>query len=167
LIVGSLYILGAILVSFDLRWDDPKLPRLSWLAINNTHYTGSSSNSTFKQSDSAFVIAASDSVMTGSHLLADFINVCVIITALTTANTTLYVASRTLFSLTKGIQDTSDSSWIKKFLAFFGKTNRRRVPMRAIAASTCFCWAPFLYLGKRGYNLETVSGTLYDKCLGF
>lgn len=143
-----------MLVSFDLRWDDPQLPRLSWLATNN---------STSNKSDSAFVIAASNS---GLPKLADFITVCVITTALTTANTTLYVASRTLFSLTKGIQDTADSPRIKKFLAFFGKTNHRRVPMRAIAASTCFCWIPFLYLrdsNAPGTTLAAVSGRLCGK----
>ncbi len=164
-IVGLIYILGALLVSFDLAWDDPQLPRLSWLAIQDSHNIDSTVDSTSNKPDSAFVIAASNSVIAGSQILANFITVCILITALTTANTTLYVASRTLFSLTKGIKDRPDSPRIKKFLAFFGKTNHRRVPMRAIAASTCFCWVPFLYLRKSNAptRLASVSGRLFGK----
>lgn len=150
---GLIYILGALLISFDLDWDDPQLPRLSWL------YNGS--DSTSRKSDSAFVIAANNSRISGHQELANFITVCILITALTAANTTLYVASRTLFSLTKGIQANASSPWITKFLSFFGKTNHRRVPMRALAASCCFCWVPFLYLSNKnapGTTIGAVSG---------
>ena len=166
IIIGSIYILGALLVSFDLRWDDPQLPRLSWLATKENDNVDSNFEIASQKSDSAFVIAATNTLMAGSHRLADFITVCVLTAALAAANTTLYVASRTLFSLTKGIQDTPDSPWIKKFLAFFGKTNHRRVPMRAIAASCCFCWVPFLYLSNSnapGTRLTAVSRRFRDK----
>lgn len=149
IIAGLIYVIGALLVSFDLDWDDPKLPRLSWLASRNGN------------GDSAFVIAANNSAIPGHQGLADFITVCILITALTAANTTIYVASRTLFSLTKGIQANAASPWITKFLSFFGQTNHRRVPMRALAASCCFCWVPFLYLADSnapGTTTGAVSG---------
>ena len=161
-IVGSFYILGSLLLSFDVRWNDPQLPRLSWLPASIT--TGNNilgSESSTKKSTSAFVIAANNSAISGHYGLANFINVCILITALTAANTTLYVASRTLFSLTKGIEANSGSPWITRFLSFFGRTNHRRVPMRALAASCCFCWVPFLYLSKSnapGTNIRAVSG---------
>ncbi len=158
IIAGLIYVIGALLVSFDLDWNDKQLPRLSWLAsTNGTEDSNSGSNS-------AFVIAAKNSAIPGHGGLADFITVCILITALTAANTTLYVASRTLFSLTKGVQANAASPWITKILSFFGQTNHRRVPMRALAASCFFCWVPFLYLSDRnapGTNIAAVSGPNY------
>ena len=161
-IAGLIYILGALLVSFDVDWNDQQLPRLSWLASSTgTGDSTSGSESSTSKSNSAFVIAANNSSISGHQGLADFISVCILITALTAANTTLYVASRTLFSLTKGIQANASSPWITRFLSFFGKTNHRRVPMRALAASCCFCWVPFLYLSNHnepGTTIGAVSG---------
>lgn len=159
IIVGLIYILGALLVSFDLDWDDPRLPRLSWLP--STGDCGLETEDSTSKYTSAFVIAANNSAIPGRQGLANFITVCILITALTAANTTLYVASRTLFSLTKGIQANASSPWITKFLSFFGQTNHRRVPMRALAASCCFCWVPFLYLADSnapGTTTGAVSG---------
>ena len=152
IIAGVIYVLGALLISFDLDWDDPQLPPLSWL---------NSSDPTNKYL-SAFVISAKNSAIPGHGRLADFIAVCILFTQLTAANTTLYVASRTLFSLTKDTYAHADSPWITKLLAFLGKTNRRKVPMRALAASCCFCWVPFLYLkdsNARGTTIGAVSGS--------
>ena len=161
-IVGLIYILGALLVSFNLPWEDPKLPRLSWLASSNgTVGSITGSESSANQSNSAFVIAARNSTISGHQGLADFINVCIMITALTAANTTLYVASRTLFSLTKGIEANASSPRITRFLSFFGQTNHRKVPMRALAASCFFCWVPFLYLSNDkapGTKMAAVGG---------
>lgn len=160
LIIGSIYVLGALLVSFNLDWDDPQLPRLSWLSPDSGAESGSTSKGATNRPDSAFVIAAYNSTIPRSQTVADFITVCLLITALTTANTILYVASRTMFSPTKSIEDTPDSPLIMRFLAFFGKTSHRRVPMRAVAASCCFCWVPFLYLSDSnapGFNLVAVS----------
>ena len=158
-----MYILGALLVTFNLDWDDPQLPQLSWLTAKDSHRFNSGLTSATNQSDSAFVIAASNSRMAHSQSLANFTTLSVLITAVMTANTTLYVASRTLFSLTKSIPDTEQSPWIKRALAYFGKTNHRRVPMRATVASCCCCWVPFLYLRNSndpGTRLVAVSSLL-------
>ena len=155
IIAGMIYVLGALLISFDLDPNDALLPRANWLGSSNT------SNST--EYYSAFVISANKSAISGHQGLADFISVCILFTQLTAANTTLYVASRTLFSLTKGIHAHEGSPRITKILAFFGKTNNRKVPMRALAASCFFCWVPFLYLknsGAPGTNIGAVSGSM-------
>ena len=167
-IVGLIYTVGVLLVSFNLKWNDPQLPRLSWLpSSNGTSDSVSGSESTTHDSSSPFVIAARNSAISGHQKIANFINVCILITALTAANTTLYVASRTLFSITKGIEANPSSPWITRVLSSFGQTNHRRVPMRALAASCCFCWVPFLYLSKSnapGTTIGAVSApaNVYD-----
>ena len=169
-IVGAIYVLGALLVSFDVDWDDPQLPRLNWLTIKGALVNGLSLTSPTTKPDSAFVIAAHNSIMAGSQKLANAITACIIFTAFWTANTTLYISSRTLFSLTKGIQDGPDSPFLLKFLAYFGKTNHRRVPMRAIIASSCFFWVPFLYLTNSnapGTRLAAVSLKPYGDPWGY
>lgn len=155
--VGCIYTLGALLVSFDLTWDDVNLPRASWLVSGSTN-TGHLLTGT---SNSAFIIAGKESELPG---LSGFITVGLVISALTAANTTLYVASRTLFGLTRRVKAGPDSPWIEKLFSFLGKTNNRKVPMRAILASCCFCWVPFLYLSnsdESGTNIGTVRSPIF------
>ena len=164
-IVGSIYVLGGLLVTFNLDWDDPQLPRLSWLLSSGTSDIVSGSESATNKSNSAFVIAASNSNISGSQSLSNFVTVCLLVTALTAANTTLYMASRTLFSLTKEIESNSNSPRIIKFLAYFGKTNHRRVPLRALCASGFFIWVPFLYLSKSNAPGTTIAAVSRCHCL--
>ena len=139
-------------MSFDLQWDDVNLPRASWLVSESTnvgHLLKGTANS-------AFIIVGREAELPG---LARFITVGLVVSALTAANTTLYVASRTLFGLTRRVKADPDSPWIEKFFSFFGKTNHRKVPMRAVLASCCFCWVPFLYLSNSdgsGTNIGAV-----------
>lgn len=141
IIAGCIYILGALLVSFDLHWDDVNLPSVSWLVVTSRN-PGLLLSGT---AGSAFIIAGKEAKLPG---LADFITVGLVISAITAANTILYVASRTLFGLTKEVNAGPNSPWTQRFFSFLGKTNRRKVPMRAIVASCCFCWIPFLYLSE-------------------
>lgn len=138
-IAAVIYFLGGLLMSLNVRWDDPGLPRASWLGspINAT-----ASNTTSGQSNSGFVLAAKQSRIPG---LDSAFTVFLLITALTAANTNLYVASRTLFGLTRELQYGrwwSPTTW----LAFFGRTNNYKVPVRAMFLSCCLLWVPFLYL---------------------
>ena len=156
IIAGCIYILGALLVSFDLDWDEVNLPRVSWLVSEPTK-PGLLLNGT---SNSAFIIAGKESKLPG---LAGFITVGLVISALTAANTTLYVASRTLFGLMRRVKAGPDSPWIERFFSSLGKTNHRKVPMRAVVASCAFCWVPFLYLShsdESGTNIGTVRSTI-------
>ena len=151
-ITGSIYTWGALMVSFDLKWNDVNLPRVSWLPVG-----GSPGPVLSGTSNSAFVIAAKESGIRG---LPTFMTVGLVVSAITAANTTLYVASRTLFSLCRGMEVSPVSPWIHRCLAFLGKTNERQVPMRAILASCFFSWIPFLYLSsskKSGTAIGTVS----------
>ncbi|CAI6332912.1 unnamed protein product [Periconia digitata] len=145
-VAALLYVIAGVLVTLNIKWDNPDLPRVSWRAPGPTF--------------SAFVLIARDSGIDG---LAGTLNVFLMFTALTCANTNLYVASRTLFSLTRTLDGGSGQPWYTRFLATLGKTNNRKVPMRALIASCIFAWIPFLYLSNENESGPSKDiGTLLD-----
>ena len=149
-IAAVIYFISATLVTSNVPWNNSELPRLGWLAAP----TPSCANNK-DATNSAFVIAAK---LSGIPRLGSALTVFLMFTAITAANTALYVASRTLFSLTRRLEvDSRDPHW-KKFLASFGKTNHRRVPMKAVCASCFFCWIPFLYLASDNGPDTTIAG---------
>ncbi|KAE8146668.1 amino acid permease-domain-containing protein [Aspergillus avenaceus] len=135
-----------VMMTLNLRWDNDQLPTARWLG-----HPGPTPD-TKRGSDSGFVISAQRS---GIHGLADLFNVILLITALTCANTNLYVASRTLFGLTRKIYG---KQW--RWLAFFGKTNSYQVPVRAMFLSCFFLWVPFLYLAPNNERDRTIASLL-------
>ncbi|KAK7908212.1 hypothetical protein PG985_015515 [Apiospora marii] len=141
------YTIGGLLASFNIQWNDPQLPRLSWTqegpaangSSDNTQSEAIGTNNT----QSAFVAIAKGI----NTPLANCINAFLIFTALTCASTNLYVASRSLFALTSRLDDGPGQPWHLRVFAYFGKTNKRKVPMRAMVVSAlAFCWIPFLHL---------------------
>lgn len=150
------YILSGMLVSIDLRRTTCELPRLSW--IESTECPSQNN------SMSPFVIVAKNYDGTGS--LGDAFNAFILFTALTSANTSLYVASRTLFGLTRNIRG---SGIILKSLSWFGKTDRNSVPLRAMLLSAVtFCWVPFVREGDRGFENDSPIGMVsFHSCFHF
>lgn len=149
---GVLYVLAGVLVTLNIKWDNEDLPRMSWV------HTDKNSTSNRGSTHSAFVLVAKNSKIPG---LAGTLNVFLMFTALTCANTNLYVASRALFSLTRSLDGGPGQPWYTRFLATLGKTNHRKVPLRALLASCIFSWIPFLYLANNS-GPETSIGTLLD-----
>jgi amino acid transporter len=147
------YSLTGVLASFDIPRDDCQLPRLSWVNSTGTQcYEPPTSNTT-----SAFVAIA---VQSGIPHLADVFNVFLVFTSLSCANTNLYVASRALFGLTSRLDGGSGQSWFLRLLSWFGKTNRHKVPMRAmIFSAVSFWWVPFLQL-RGGTDTRTTIGVV-------
>ncbi|KAK5993764.1 Lysine/arginine permease CAN1-like protein [Cladobotryum mycophilum] len=95
-------------------------------------------------STSVFVAIAQET--TFPHL-ADVFNVFLVFTALSCANTNLYVASRSLFGLASRLDGGSRQSRPLRVLAWFGRTNSHKVPIRAVVFSAlAFWWVPFLQL---------------------
>jgi amino acid transporter len=141
-LVWIIYFIAGFLMSLNVEWNDENLPQLSWLG------SPSEKDGKFK-TDSGFVISA---VMSGIPGLADLITAIIFVTAVFSANTNLYVASRTLFGLTRRIQG---DGW--RIFAFFGKTNNYQVPVRAMLLSLVFMWVPFLYLSPHNSADTTIS----------
>ncbi|PSN67178.1 hypothetical protein BS50DRAFT_573918 [Corynespora cassiicola Philippines] len=154
-LAAILYVLAGVLVTLNIEWNDSNLPRMSWAPATPTVAKDHPSK---ESTASAFVLVAEASKIPG---LANTLNVFLIFTALTCANTNLYVASRTLFSLTRGLDGGPGQPWYTRFLALLGKTNKRKVPLRALLASCIFAWIPFLYLAKH-HGPRTSIGTLLD-----
>jgi len=148
-VAGMLYVLAGILVSLNIHWDDPSLARMPWIPTDK--------NST---SDSAFIIVADAAGVPG---LAGTLNVFLLATALTCANTNMYVASRTLFALTRDLSGGPEQPFYVRCVAYLGKTNRRKVPMRALIFSCFFGWVPFLFLSPSngpGTSIGTILNVL-------
>ncbi|KAI1806705.1 amino acid permease-domain-containing protein [Daldinia bambusicola] len=135
------YTLSGILVSLSVDPTDCRLPRVGWLSYDRCQTV-----------QSAFVLVAENH---GTVQVANAFNAFLVFTALSCANTNLYVASRTLFGLTNQIDGGPDESWYLNILAWLGRTNSYRVPIRAMTVSAfAFVWVPFLQL----YQPSTASG---------
>jgi amino acid transporter len=153
-LAGVVYVLAGVLIILNIEWDDPRLLRISWAPRPSEDVTVST--------PSAFVLVAETSKIPG---LAGTLNVFLMFTALSSANTFLYVASRTLFSLTRSLDGGSRQPWYIRLLAYFGKTNNRKVPLRAMIASCFITWVPFLYVtSEQEPNMSAVNilGVLSD-----
>jgi yeast amino acid transporter len=139
------YTLMGVLATLNIQWNDCQLPRLSWLkpsASSNDCY--SSPGTSLTNTSSVFVAIAERSSI--PHL-ADVFNAFLVFTCLSCASTNLYVASRTLFGLTSRLDDGHEQPWYLRFMAYFGKTDRYKVPRRAMIFSAfAFWWVPFLQL---------------------
>lgn len=149
------YTLSGVLITFNIERADCELRRFSWAQDATCIKNGTML--------SGFVAIAKRSEISG---LDDAFNSFLLYTALTTAMTNLYVASRTLFGLTSRLDDGPGQPWHLRILAWFGKTNKRRVPVRAmIVSALAFSWVPFLKLGGEevNSNIESVGSFAWEQ----
>lgn len=157
IIAAITYFICGLLVCLNVEWNDENLP-VPWTASSGTTIL----------SNSAFVIAAERS---GIRSLGGAITIFMMFTALTAANTALYVASRTLFSLTRDLPSEAEQ-WSLRWIASCGQTNRRGVPLTAVCVSCCFLFLPFLYFmggdnqveGKPVANVSTPESSCLRTC---
>lgn len=105
-------------------------------------------------SASPFVVAIK---LSGIHSLPGILNACILIFVFSAANSDLYIASRTLFGLAHE----------KKAPKIFTYTDKRGVPVVALALSVAFCLLAFLGVNTSSYtvfgyfvNLVTMFGLL-------
>lgn len=134
-LIWIIYFFAGIMLCFNVRWDDVNLPRESFLSSPD-----SGTNSSNIKSNSGFVVSA---VLSGIRGLDTLFTVITLLTVIFSANTNLYVASRSLFVLARKV---NGENWFLELLSFFGTTNRFYVPVKAMLLSCCFLWVPFLYL---------------------
>ncbi|KAJ5685593.1 hypothetical protein N7455_010720 [Penicillium solitum] len=145
------YTISGLVATFDIERASCALPRLSWLSLDVEAGCTGPSNS------AAFVAIAKISNI--PHL-ADVFNAFLVFTCLSCAATNLYVASRTLFGLTSRLDVGEGQRWYLYVFAWFGKTDRRQVPLRAmIFSAVAFWWVPFLQLIRANNKTQSSENT--------
>lgn len=146
--VISIYLFCAIGEFLNVEWSDGALPQI-YGGINQASVK---IGAPIHNSRAIIVIAAFRAGYTRS---AGLLNGCMIFSALSAANTSLYFASRNLYGMTRKIDR---RKWYR-FLKFLGIVwHRTGVPMWALSVSfIAFYWLPFLQL-RGGYAVADVSG---------
>ncbi|OQE39860.1 hypothetical protein PENCOP_c006G04402 [Penicillium coprophilum] len=141
------YTVSGLLATLNIERQSCDLPRLSWLPPDTEAVCGEPSNK------AAFVAIAANSNI--PHL-ADVFNGFLVFTCLSCAGTNLYIASRTLFGITSRLDGGEGQRWYLRVFAWFGKTDRRQVPRRAmIFSAVAFWWVPFLQLIRGNSNTQS------------
>ncbi|RAH57611.1 amino acid transporter [Aspergillus piperis CBS 112811] len=133
------YIMCTLGEVINVKWDDSALPKLHDGVSNSTLSATSNPGS----SSSMIVIAA---LNTNNRSMAGFLNGCLLFSVFSAANTSLYVASRTLWGMAKHFPRSSTKElWVKKKLAILSEGTK--VPVVFLLVSLlAFCWVPFLQL---------------------
>lgn len=146
-VVIAIYLFCAIGELLNVEWRDGALPEIYGGINGATIKVGNPVHN----SRAIIVIAA---LRAGYTRTAGLINGCMVFSALSASNTSLYVASRTLYGMTRKI---SPWRWLRvlKFLgSIWPKTG---VPMWALFFSfLAFYWLPFLQL-RHEYAIADVS----------
>lgn len=156
-VVTFIYILTTLVFMLNVRWTDPSLPEFLNQGLVSLSDSTVSTNATDPQvlrGDSAPVIAT---IQAGLGSLPGFLTACFIYSTLSTANTGLYVASRSLFGLTREIRTERDSGWFIRAIARLSTVeSRTRSPWWALLSSVLVLfWLPFQHLNS-AYNKHEV-----------
>ena len=146
--VIAIYLFCAIGELLNVEWTDAALPEVYGGIKGVLIKVGKPVHN----SRAIIVIAA---LRAGYTRTAGLLNGCMIFSALSASNTALYIASRTLYGMTRKI---SPWRWLR-VLKFLGSVwPKTGVPMWALFFSfLAFYWLPFLQL-RRGYAIADVSG---------
>ena len=156
-----LYCLTTGLIVSNISWKNQNLPGLFGQAL--TTITDSEQRDRYFP-DPPHTTAAPLIVllMRGFRFLPSFLNGCLIYSALSCANTALYVSSRQLYGLTRSITVTSQSGPLRRFLAWMsGVEFRTKSPWPALLVSVAVLyWLPFIRLHKDNAFLQTVCSFL-------
>jgi amino acid transporter len=148
-VVLLLYFLCLLGQCLNVSWRDEHLPLIYGGIGDSTTNTNELKNPT---SSNLTIIAL---WAQGQKGLAGFLNGAMIFSVISAANTSLYVASRTLYGIARDVPTTN---WLGKSLNSFSVVvPKTGVPARAlIFSAVAFLWLPFLSL-KGGYAVQYVS----------
>ena len=146
-VVGLIYIFLSLMFCLDVHWKDPGLP--SFYGVTPLHRQRMYSNFVPASSPithSVMVLAVRHA---GMKSLAGFLMGALIFAAYNTAIIALYVASRTLHGLTRGM-DFKSEFMVKRWIAYLGVTNGQRVPSIALVVSAVAfgSWLPALHFAR-------------------
>jgi amino acid transporter len=154
-IMFFLFLLCGIGETLNITWDAKGLPEMS----NSRLKSRTDDTATLKHTPSILVLSAEQAM---DYRLAAFFTGCLIYSALSAANTALYVASRTLYGLCRELSE-DDERLPYRLAAKLGTLDRRtRVPLWSIVVSVfVFCWIPFLHVAKKDSTDEVSISPIY------
>lgn len=162
-----IYLLLVLMFGFDVYWKNAKLPSFYEIRPTqnqNTRYRRDSAYTPSSTSNSSIdypvvVIAA---LHAGIERLPSFLVGASLFAAVSAANTALYVASRSLYGVTKDLEWNSDNL-LERLMSHFGITNDNNVPHWAIVTSAVAfgSWIPALHFAKGHPNVEAVSSFIF------
>jgi len=132
----------------NINWKDTHLPAIGIGTRNGT----AAADGTPPQTSNMAVLAIWDA---GHKSLAGFINACLVFSLVSVSNTSMYVASRTLYGMTRKIEAKNIvAKVLRSFSIVVPKTG---VPAAALMVSAIsFAWMPFLEYQK-DYAAQSVS----------
>ncbi|TID16437.1 amino acid transporter [Venturia nashicola] len=144
--VSLLYLLCTMGEVLTTSWNNPLLP---------TIYNGTRSNTTQVAKGTSRNIVINATSTYGNSNMASFLNGCLLFSVISSANTSLYVSSRTLYGLAMGVPRTN---WVGRQIHRLSLVvPRTGVPGPALVVSAgAFVWLPFLQL-KEGYAIADLN----------
>lgn len=148
-VILALYLFCAIGEFLNVEWKNSGLPS-KYINPNNRDSKDAGTHNTRIGAGAIIVVAAFE---TGHKKIAGLLNGSIIFSALSAANSALYVASRVLYGMTRSIDPRSPFAIFRGLGSVW---NRTGVPVRALWISFLgFCWLPFLRL-KGGIAIDDV-----------
>lgn len=152
------YLFCAIGEFLNVEWTDSALPSKY---INRKTFSDDTGKQNTKIGAGAIIVVAA--FKAGHKKIAGLLNGCIIFSALSAANSSLYMASRVLYGMTRDIHPRSQFAIFRWFGSVWNPTG---VPVRALTVSFLgFVWLPFLRL-KGGIAIEDV-GFYHRRRLSF
>ena len=153
-IILGLYLFCIIGELLNVEWTNSALPEKYVNPIRKVTANGDGNGQI--GSGAIIVVAA---FQAGHKKIAGLLNGCMMFSALSAANSSLYVASRVLYGMTRDIHPDSPMAIFKGLSSVWSRTG---VPIRALWVSfLAFIWLPFLRL-KGGIAIADVISIFYQ-----
>jgi amino acid transporter len=156
-LVTALYLISVVAFTLNVEWFNQSLARYfdqnrvdakTNPSLGHTPSIYYDLDSSPVRSESLPVIAIQQA---GMKFLPGFCTACLVYSALSAANSALYIASRTMYGLAQSLDPESRSAPVRVLSRIGTVTPDTRVPGWALVLSCFFVWLPFLPLGV-GYT---------------
>ncbi|KAK0645438.1 amino acid permease-domain-containing protein [Cercophora newfieldiana] len=133
-----LYFLCSLGIALTVRWDD-------------VHLTHPLADLPYPRSNSPTIIAIGKDARLGITPLPAFVNGCLIMSTVSAAAASLYLAGRTLYGLAFGV-DVQESNWVSRtFKGLSVVWEKTTVPAKALLVTVlAFFWLPWLSEAPQG-----------------
>ena len=159
--VFAIYFFCSVGELLNVNWTDSALPHHYVRSATSLSTDGSETMEQSGRSQALVVIAA---LKANNHQVAGFLNGCLVFSALSAANTSLYVGSRVLYGMARKKKRSPRFQYLKGLGAVWSRTG---VPVRALIVSyLAFIWLPFLRLrGDIAVSDVSVSESIWSSLM--